>query len=239
MVAESMNTSSSLATLTSSDAVLSAYAPDPNPAEAFTAWLAIEFGDPAVRPTLEISIELDAALVAAFDGVQIGAPFENRLDATSSLVGNVLTVSVSDDGGSPFLGYEVRHDGFLALHFNGVSAGQHEIDLQSVDAEDSQGVPLSLNWQLSDVVVDVATAQITTSEFDVAHSSENYVGILEASHFPVGPVTWTLDSGQLPAGLTLSESGVVFGVVDAGTSGSFGFTARATGADGTAATRAL
>jgi len=32
---------------------------------------------------------------------------------------------------------------------------------------------------------------------------------------------------------------VVFGVVGAGTSGSFGFTARATGADGTAATRAL
>ena len=75
---------------------------------------------------------------------------------------------------------------------------------------------------------------ITTSSLSSATAGSSYTATLSASG-GTPPYTWSLASGQLPPGLTLSASGVISGIPI--TSGSFSFTPQAKDVAGNLATR--
>ncbi len=77
---------------------------------------------------------------------------------------------------------------------------------------------------------------IATATLPLAIHGEAYAQILAVSG-GVAPYVWTLDSGSLPAGFTLSASGLLSGLGSA--SGSYAFTVRVTDTLGATATRAL
>ena len=76
---------------------------------------------------------------------------------------------------------------------------------------------------------------VTTPVLPLGRTGQSYSATLEASG--VAPITWAVDSGSLPAGLSLSAGGAITGTpTSAGTSR---FVVRATAANGRSITRSL
>ena len=76
---------------------------------------------------------------------------------------------------------------------------------------------------------------VTTPALPLGRTGSAYSTTLSATG--VGPITWTVDSGSLPNGLTLSASGVLSGTPTA--AGTSRFVVRATGANGRSVTRSM
>ncbi|MEQ1898298.1 MAG: putative Ig domain-containing protein [Vicinamibacterales bacterium] len=82
-----------------------------------------------------------------------------------------------------------------------------------------------------------APAAITTATLPDATAGSNYTSALTATG-GVLPYAWGLATGQLPAGLGLTDSGVIGGL-PAGPAGTSAFEVRVTGQDGLSSTRPL
>lgn len=106
------------------------------------------------------------------------------------------------------------------------SAGTYNLGLQ---ASDTNG--LKANQTLPLVVFSGTSFAITTTGLPPATGGQNYQQSI-AADFGTPPYSFSVSSGTLPAGLSLSPNGILQGVPDASTPGTFSFTVQASDAMG-------
>ncbi len=112
------------------------------------------------------------------------------------------------------------------------SAGSYSFTVQVTDVDGVVATKL-----LSITVNDAPT--ITTASLPAATTGQtNYSQPLAATNGTT-PYTWSLASGTLPGGLSISSAGVISGPNVTATAGSFSFTVKVTDANGVAATQTL
>ena len=109
-------------------------------------------------------------------------------------------------------------------------AGTSTISIKAVDVN---GLTAASQYSLT---ISSATITISPSTIGGAVSGGTFSSTLVASG-GTAPYGWTITSGALPPGLTLSAStGTIAGTVTAGTTGTYGFTVRATDSFGSSST---
>ncbi len=101
----------------------------------------------------------------------------------------------------------------------------------TLQVTDSASTPASATASLSITIEGVVT--VTTASLPAGSVGVTYTAILAASG-GVSPYKWSVSSGTLPSGLTLSSSGTISGTPTAG--GSSTFTVQVADAEGTPAT---
>lgn len=103
----------------------------------------------------------------------------------------------------------------------------------TLKATDASGCAAVANYTIP---ITCAPVSIVTTTLQDASVGQSYLQVLEASG-GLAPYTWTLATGSLPPGLSLSASGSISGVPSAAVDSSF--TVRVTDACGCSTTRAL
>ena len=91
--------------------------------------------------------------------------------------------------------------------------------------------------QTRSLTIVVTQLVITTSALPDARQGQPYTGPALAATNAIGTLTWSLNSGAMPAGLSLSSGGVVSGTPTG--AGTFTLDVRATDTDGAFATRGV
>ena len=107
--------------------------------------------------------------------------------------------------------------------FNAVSAGTAGITATIIN-----GLAIGSNYTQDFNITVVAAPVITTTTLPDGVTGTAYNQTLTATG--TTPITWTLESGSLPTGLTLSEAGVIFGTPTV--ANIFSFTVKATNSAG-------
>ena len=163
---------------------------------------------------------------------QVGVAYSGALTATGGVTPYTWTISK----GTLPPGLSLNGTGGT---IGGVptTPGTSQFTAQVTDAD---GVAASAALSLK---IASATLTITTASIPNAPIGVSYIGILTASGGNP-PYTWTLDSGTLPPGLTVTSSGLITGTPAATSTGSYTFTVRVTdtpvtGAAANSATKSL
>ena len=176
---------------------------------------------PADTATKALSITIDAApapleiTTTSLANGQIGVAYSQTLQAT----GGVTAYTWSIASGSLPAGLSLNSS-TGAVTGTPTTAGTSNFtarvtDSQSTPATDDQALSITIPADLA-----VTTSSLPNGQIGVAYSQT-----LAASG-GVAPYTWSLDSGSLPAGLSLSSAGVVSGTPT--TAGTSNFTVKAT-----------
>jgi M6 family metalloprotease-like protein len=166
----------------------------------------------------------DSTFVAEYGGLQ----YELHVDLTGGVNG-VAPGTIETTPASPDLWFTpnelvqvraVPTTGFTFIDWTGALAGRNNPDTVTMDAPVQAGAEFQVTYAVSnaDVVLEATVAQ------SLQLSTIN----------GTSPITWTLVSGALPQGLTLSSSGLITGAaLDLGT---FSLTVQAVDADGLSGT---
>ncbi len=170
-----------------------------------------------------LSILLGAMTVTAFAGVTVSSP-ENGATVHSPVT---FVASATATGRASITRMAIYVDSESVYSINrasldtsvSMSSGQHAV---VVEAFDSRGNTYSSDLTLN---VQAATLTLTTSSLANGTVGSAYSVALQASG-GVTPYTWSLASGSLPSGLTLSASGTISGTPTASGTSSFSITVK-------------
>ncbi len=172
-------------------------------------------GAPAQRQTAALSLTVASAYfdvtTASLPNGQIGAPYTAPLQATGGVPPYVWT-----------MGYGSLPAG-LSLNGSGSITGTPTVAGTStfyVAVRDS-GTPEQFRLKPLTIVVGASPLAITSTGLSNAQTGASYSAQLNATGGTPG-YTWSIATGSLPAGLTLSASGMLSGTP--GAAGSFNFT---------------
>ena len=158
---------------------------------------------------------------------QVGTAYSQTLAATGSMP---ITWSL-DSGSLP---------GGLALSTSGIISGMPSTDgTFNFTVKAANGTAPDATKALS-IVIETAPPAGTAPTITTASLPNGQVGTVYSQTLAATgstPITWSLDSGSLPGGLTLSTSGVISGMPS--TDGTFNFTVKAANGTVPDATKAL
>ena len=158
--------------------------------------------------------------------IAVASPLSVLTSTLPSGTANVTySATLSASGGTPPYTWSLSAGSLsagLALSTSGVISGTPTTagsSTFSVQAADSGGQKASQSFSLS-IAAATAPLSITTTSLANGTVGTVYSAALTASG-GVQPCTWTLASGQLPAGLTLSASGLISGTPTTAASSTF------------------
>jgi hypothetical protein len=158
------------------------------------------------------------------------APSITTTSLASGTVGTAYSAALQGSGGAGTLTWSLASGSSLPAGLSLSSAGaisgtpsataNSTFTVKVTDASGAQGGPLSTTQQLSIAINAPAPLTITTTSLSSGVVGTAYAATLQSSG-GTGAVAWTLASGSsLPAGLSLSSAGSIFGTpTSAGTSG--------------------
>ena len=135
------------------------------------------------------------------------------------------------NGGAFRMLYDSEEIRLLPNFFSGsVVQGQFTVNVEMFDGQVMDILLYSHGVASNSVVSTIAPPMITTTTLPFGTVNRAYNQQLEATG--IEPILWSLDSGNLPTGLTLSDAGAIQGTPTA--IGTFTFTVTATDANGSA-----
>jgi large repetitive protein len=167
------------------------------------------------------------------------------IGALNAGYGQAYTQTFTASGGTAPYTYSMSGTSVPGLSWNAATAtlsgvptqpGNYSFSITAVDHSTGTGAPFSvtLNYTLT-----VGTASITITPTSLPSGSVGtaYTSTTLTAGGGIGPYTYSLSSGSLPPGLTLSSAGVVSGTPTS--AGSFSFTVTATDHDGATGSQAF
>jgi len=191
----------------------------------FTVQVTDSSGANASKPlTLTVNPAQLVITTASLPAATVGAPYSQALAAS----GGTGTYSWSVISGSLPAGLSLAANGTIS----GIPTAAGPANF-TVQATDSSGANASKSLSLA---VNPAQLLITTTSLPDAHTGSTYSASLSAAGGSP-PFTWSIQSGQLPAGLSLTPGGGITGSATA--AGTFNFTVQVTDSASAHATAAL
>src|SRR5579871_3981500 len=171
--------------------------------------------------------------------VAAGAPIVTSLALPPSTVGAAYSQTLTATGGLPPYTWSISSGSLpqgLSLNSStGVISGTPGIAGSSTFTVTVTGADAASGSATLSIVINPAVS-VTTTILSSGTAGMPYSQTLTSSG-GTGAITWSLDSGTLPDGLSLSSTGAITGTPTA--MGAFNFTVRATDAVGASAVRAL
>ncbi|MGH9478895.1 MAG: Ig domain-containing protein, partial [Terriglobales bacterium] len=134
-------------------------------------------------------------------------------------------------GGSLPAGLTINPIGQISGVPGSASAGSYDFTLL---VQDANGLQATQSFNL--VIFTGATMAITTTGLAPGQVGQTYNAILTAN-FGNAPYSFSLQTGNLPPGVTLDPNGTLAGVPGASAQGTYAFTIKATDSQGQTATR--
>ncbi|MGC2111486.1 MAG: Ig domain-containing protein [Candidatus Korobacteraceae bacterium] len=166
---------------------------------------------PAGKTTVQLEITIASPLqitTSTLGGGKVNSPYSAQL----AVMGGINPYSWSMVSGELPTGLVLAADGSITG-----TPTNHGIFTFTVQATDGEPVPQIATAQLS---ITVTSLTITTTSLAVGTPSVLYVDSLTAVR-GILPLTWSIQSGELPPGLSLSSVGVISGTPTASGTSSF------------------
>ena len=141
----------------------------------------------------------------------VGVSYETTLTANPTTTGGTLSWELASGSSLP-AGLALGTDGKITG--TPTAAGSSTFTVQVTETP-TEGEPLTGTKELTLTVKEAAGPTITTAELPLAFLGESYTAQLEATAGSGGTLSWSITSGTLPTGLTLSSDGKLTGTVPA------------------------
>jgi hypothetical protein len=179
-------------------------------------------GGPA-SATQQLTIAISAPppltiTTSSLPGGVVGTAYTATVQAT----GGVGTISWTLASGSLPAGLSMSTSG--AISGTPTTVATSTFTVKATDSSPAPGGPSSVTQQLTIAVKAAATLTITTTSLSSGVVGTAYSTTLQSTG-GAGEITWTLTSGSLPTGLSLSTSGTISGTPTAAGNPSFTVTA--------------